>query len=169
MKIEHLTTEVFAAELRISLAQFSRYSLILHARDGSWELTAFAGQADSNFGDAGVYGRAFRSVHFELPEDRVAEFKHDLEARGLSALSLSKARPIRVLENGNVVNIVCLDGALLEAKYFSPESGWSVDRHDCAGRTEIDDFADALFDLAIEFDPKLEAYRFTLPRDDQTQ
>ena len=117
-------------------------------------------------GDDGVYGRNFRSVHFEVPDERVAVFKRNLEEKRLATLVEPMGPVTRTLENGDVVNVICLDDASLRAKYLAPQSVWSVSRHNCRGRTDIDDFADSLFDLAVEFDPTLEPYRFTLPKGD---
>lgn len=163
---EGRAAEVFAAELEISLVSFNRYSVILSKWDRDWQLTAFAGKPDDGYGEAGVFGRTFRSVHFDIPTARAETFKTTLRDQGLLGLKSPKAPITKTLETGEVVNIVCTDGASLSAKQYSKDYVGSAKRHNCRGRAKIDDFADLLFDLAVEFDPKLEAYRFTLQKDD---
>jgi hypothetical protein len=164
--VEMRVNEIYATELQLSLTRINRYSLALYERDGAWEVSAFVGLADGNFGERGIYGRNFRSVYIEVPNERVAQFKQSLAENALSVVDEPEGPVIRTLENGEEVSVVCLDGASLRAKYLASNSAWSVSRHNCRGRTEIDDFADALFDLAVEFDPTLEPYRFTLPKGD---
>lgn len=161
-----LVNELYATELQTSLTRLNRFSLSLYEHAGTWEVSAFVGLADAQLGDDGVYGRNFRSVHFEVPDERVAVFKRNLEEKRLATLVEPMGPVTRTLENGDVVNVICLDDASLRAKYLAPQSVWSVSRHNCRGRTDIDDFADSLFDLAVEFDPTLEPYRFTLPKGD---
>lgn len=162
---ERGSTELFAAELQISLAAINHYSVILAEGERGWELSAFVGRVDEPFGANGVYGRTYRSVHFEVPEARVDAFKLTLEERGLLRLETPTEPMTRTNSYGETVHIVCLDGASLFAKQFSNDYVGSASRHHCRGRTAIDDFADALFDLAVEFDPELEAYRFTIAKD----
>lgn len=166
---EDRATEIYAAELNFSLVRLSRYSILLSKWDGDWELNAFVGKLDSGFGESGVFGREYRSVHFQVPETRVTAFKDSLKGRRLGHLTSPQTKPTRTLETGETVHIVCLDGASLSAKHLSPNSVWSASRSSCQGHGKIDEFADALFDLAVEFDPKLEDYRFTLLKDDKTR
>ncbi len=140
--------------------------MILSKWDGEWELSAFVGKMDSGFGDEGVFGREYRSVHFQVPESRVSVFKKGLKKRHLDHLTSPEAAAIRTSATGESVTVICLDGASLRAKHLSPNSAWSATRHSCQGHGEIDEFTDALFDLAIEFDPELAAYRFTIAKDD---
>lgn len=167
--VENGATEIYAAELNVSLERLGRYSILLSKWDGDWELSAFVGKLESGFGESGVFGREYRSVHFQVPETRVTAFKDSLRVRRLSHLTSPQAKPTRTLEMGETVHIVCLDGASLNAKHLSPNSVWSARRSGCKGHGKIDEFADALFDLAVEFDPKLEDYRFTLLKDDKTR
>lgn len=166
---EDRATEIYAAELNVSLERLSRYSILLSKWDGDWELNAFVGKLDSGFGESGVFGREYRSVHFQVPEARVKAFKDSIQVRWLGHLTSPQTKPTRTLETGETVHIVCLDGASLSAKHLSPNSVWSASRSSCQGHSKIDEFADALFDLAVEFDPKLEDYRFTLLKDDKTR
>ena len=164
--IESGATEIYAAELNVSLQPLDRYSVILSKWDGDWELSAFVGNIDSGFGDEGVYGREYRSVHFQVPESRVLMFKEGLKTRRLNHLTSPEAAATRTSATGDSVTVICLNGASLRAKHLSPNSAWSAKRQSCQGHGEIDEFADALFDLAIEFDPELAAYRFTIAKDD---
>ena len=157
--------EIYAAELWISLDQINRYAIILAEGGNGWQLSAFAGRKDGQFGENGVYGRTFRSVHFDVPEARVDTLKAALKERDLLRLQTPNHPMTKTDTNGETVNIVCTDGASLSAKQYSKDYIGSASRHQCRGRTEIDDFTDALFDLAVEFDPDLEPYRFTIPKD----
>ena len=164
---EERAQEIYAAELSISLARISSYSLILSKWDGKWQMVGFVGRLDHAETTPGVFAREFRSVHFDVSAQRVDRFKRSLSDRNLNALTSPDAKTvIKPKSDGKVT--ICLDGASLQAKHLSPETAWAVERNSCQGRTEIDAFADALFDLAVEFDPKLEAYRFTLPRNEAT-
>lgn len=157
---------VYSAELRISLRRMGHYAVILSNWGENWQLSAFVGRPDSDFGHEGVFGRTFRSVHFDVPATRVEAFERSLRKRDLLRLQSPTEPMTRMQENGEIVSILCTDGAALYAKQFSDDYVASASRHSCRGRTKIDDFADALFDLAIEFDPELEIYRFTLPKDE---
>ena len=156
--------EIYAAELSISLAGISPYSLILSKWDGNWQIVGFVGRLDLDETTPGVFARAFRSVHFDVSAQRVARFKQSLSDRNLNALTSPGIAAATEPKGDSEVAAVCLDGASLQAKHLSPETAWTAERSACQGRTDIDAFADSLFDLAVEFDPKLEAYRFTLPR-----
>lgn len=164
---EERAQEIYAAELSNSLAKISSYSLILSKWDGKWQMVGFVGRLDLDETTPGIFAREFRSVHFDISAQRVARFKRALSDRNLNALTSPDVSTIRKPNSDGMVTI-CLDGNNLQAKHLSPETAWAAERSSCQGRTEIDAFADALFDLAVEFDPKLEAYRFTLPRNEAT-
>ena len=164
--IEDRAEEIYAAERLISLGSLSPNSIILSGQSGKWYLTSFVGRADLEKTTSGVFAGEYRSVFFEVPADRVIQFKQALSEQNLSTLPAPKPSVTNTPNSNGVVGKICLDGARLQAKYLSPETVWAVDQHQCHGRSDIDAFADVLFDLALEFDPKLEAYRFTLPSRD---
>lgn len=161
--------EIYAAERSISLTRMSPYSIILSKWDDKWQIVGFVGRLDLDETRSGIFAREFRSVHFDVSARRVARFKRSLSDRNLSALSKLDANTTIKPNSDDAVGKVCLDGARLQAKFLSPETVWSVERHECQGRTKVDEYADTLFDLAVEFDPKLEAYRFTLPSHQATE
>ena len=160
---EDRAQEVYAAELSFSLGGLSPYSISLSDWNGKWQLVGFVGRSDPEKTASSVYARDYRSVHFDVPAGRVEQFKKTLLDQSLDAAPPPEAIVANEPNGDNAIGKVCVDGARLYAKYLSAKSVWAVERHDCRGRTDIDALADALFDLAVEFDPKLDAYRFTLP------
>ena len=166
--IEDRAEEIYAAERLISLGSLSPNSIILSGQSGKWYLTSFVGRADLEKTTTGVFAGEYRSVFFEVPADRVTQFKQTLSEQNLDTAPTPEPFVANAPSSEGAVGKVCVDGARLQAKYLSAETVWAVKRHQCHGRSDIDAFADALFDLGVQFDPKLEAYRFTSPNHQPT-
>jgi hypothetical protein len=155
------TLELYAVQLRVSLRRPGE-EIIIFARtpEDGWIMSAFA--YDLEFGLAGTDSIVtdMREVWIEGlehgPDRAMAWLNADrLDAMMATDHSLGDVVMEPAPEGERRLGRVCLDGSSLAFIVFRDGQTWTNARHECAGATVIDEFAQRLLQDALHLDPGL--------------
>jgi hypothetical protein len=149
--------DFYAVENRMSLTRPHVRSVMLYHHEGRWTLQAFVARSLWTEAEAETFITDMRKVHMPVEASRVEIFEASLRDAGLDELKPDRRKRMNV----------CLDGSTLAAKLAVDGNVTQIERDTCQGRNDIDAFAEALMSLAIELDPGLASYAYsmTLPQE----
>jgi len=136
------------------------YVMLLKSPEQGWRLSAYGYDAEPvEEGDDFSWTVSRHGFETTLSRESVAPFLQAVDSGAYDGIPDVPLYPVS--EEGDVI---CLDGSTLNV--ITTGAGISKGkRHSCAGRTLLDEFAEALAALAIEADPVMERYLDVLSQD----
>lgn len=153
-----LAGEAYVVVHNVSLsAEPDPYVALFRQASGHWRLSAYGyRREEGDHQDADyVWTLRRRGISLTLGDAAVAPF---LDAVGTGEFEAMEDIEMFPTGPDGEPDVICLDGSSLIGLMMRSDRTITGERHSCAGRTPLDEFAEGLIALVGEADPEMAAY-----------